>query len=506
MEPTASPSKLARDAPLSSEKNAEVSAYSASEEYKPIARGSDESGRRRGTQRAAFRASGASPAFGVSSSPLDVFSSAGTSTKGLSGTSGASQKATFAKELGNGGMGLPSNNYVLEAGVRTGAPRPTFPPSLITVAQIARVIHKALKELDMYYYRSNVVCISPAHGTGAETVRRVLTSCTKSIAAEGGFADINKDRLRMTGNLTYGFDTCHFQLQMSTVKGTDSKKQLAVELRPTTRNGRIAFSILLQKVAWDLNQAGLAEFLADGREILKPAKDVIEEMEAQNVADMSVSEDEDDDLCMPSMIGSRPKTGIQLDRKNSKDLVDCWATMLEHRSCPDVLKIIARCAERDSNAQIIGENESLMKQIVTMIKTKSQASSRDQKKRQNKPDLKTKDNHPSRDQQVIHCAISIVSKALPHVPESLMDSDIVEALADNLLYFGIGKTSLRCVEIQDAVIRTLSILAKNSNLEKLVSSKSRDMFKKIFEQKGKIGNEESKRTFTNLCSMMGVVM
>merc|ERR1719336_47914 len=107
----------------------------------------------------------------------------------------------------------------------------------------------------------------------------------------------------------------------------------------------------------------------------------------------------------------------------------------------------------------------------------------------------------TRNQQIILCTTSTVSKAIPFMDKSLLNSELVDSLADNLVYFGMAE-HLRCKGIQDAVIRCLQKLASATDLETLMSKKARDVFNRIVTKKALVGNADAHEKLARLCSAM----
>lgn len=353
----------------------------------------------------------------------------------------------------------------------------------VTVAAAKAKSSANLKKLEKgYFVHSNVVKILPEHGYSPEMIAKVWTVLEDAVKAEGGELESTAKKNRRRGNLiTPDFDACRFELQVLMLE-MDDVKQLAVEMmkRSISHTGQTAFIVLHQRVAWTLREEGLSKQFATGQEIFRPTKDIQAEMDRENrTEDMSLSDDSDD-LCMPTGTG-QSSTGFRLDKHESKDLLKCWATMYANGSCPGITKMVARAAERECNAKIIGGNNDLMKHVI-----KSMA-------------LGT--NTKTRNQQIILCSTSTVSKVLPFMEKSLLDSKLVDSLADNLVYFGMVE-HLRCKGIQDAVIRCLQKIASATDLETLMSKKARDLFNRIVAKKGPVGNTDAHEKLARLCSAM----
>lgn len=351
----------------------------------------------------------------------------------------------------------------------------------VTVAAAPAKPAANLKKLEEgYFVLSNVVKILPEHGCSPETIAKVWTVLEEAVKAEGGELESTYKKNRRRGNLiTSDFDACSFDLQVLMLEKGDVK-QLAVEMkRSISYTGRIAFIVLHQKVAWDLRQAGLSKQFANGQEIFRPTKDIQAEMDRENrTEDMSLSDDSDD-LCMPTGTG-QSSTGFRLDKHESKDLLKCWTTMYANGSCPGITKMVARASERECNAQIIGGNNDLMKHVIKSMRS---------------------GGPKTRNQQIILCTTSTVSKAIPFMDKSLLNSELVDSLADNLVYFGMAE-HLRCKGIQDAVIRCLQKLASATDLETLMSKKARDVFNRIVTKKALVGNADAHEKLARLCSAM----
>jgi len=286
------------------------------------------------------------------------------------------------------------------------------------------------------------------------------------------------------------------------VAGGSKDGQLAVNVQHLSHNGRSAFFMLLQKVAWDLKEAKLAEKMADGTDILRPMCDLIA---ASSTEDEYTSSDELDDLSPPSMLGTlglssvvtnrksgkRRPSGIRLEKDENNDLVRLWSNMIDGRERHEILKTIAHCSENESNAKKIGESDDLIKQIIEVLGTVG--------------------IHGERDQQSIHCALAIIENVLKlvrNVAEFMIKTKILELLVENLLfYLGLSaKTAhVRSETIQDAAVASLNFLvvewpksSDDGSVGCVVTSDTMKKLEKVMQNKTKIRNKMSQDNLTRV--------
>jgi len=409
--------------------------------------------------------------------------------------------SAFSKAGGFPGAGLidPTSKQAPLGGFESTtvmAPRPT------AKASPERPIANP-KELAGEYYRPYAILISPNEMETPKLAQKIFERCHDTIKAVGGYAISETRKFRLRGNLEYGYEATKFELQVHRLVAGGSKDgQLAVNVQHLSHNGRSAFFMLLQKVAWDLKEAKLAEKMADGTDILRPMCDLLA---ASSTEDEYTSSDELDDLSPPSMLGTlglssvvtnrksgkRRPSGIRLEKDENNDLVRLWSNMIDGRERHEILKTIAHCSEDESNAKKIGESDDLIKQIIEVLGTVG--------------------IHGERDQQSIHCALAIIEnvlKLMRNVAEFMIKTKILELLVENLLfYLGLSaKTAhVRSETIQDAAVASLNFLvvewpksSDDGSVGCVVTSDTMKKLEKVMQNKTKIRNKMSQDNLTRV--------
>jgi len=369
------------------------------------------------------------------------------------------------------------------------------------------------KESVVQYQRWNVVFICVKHGHDEQTAELIFNYCREAAISMprtcpevvSTHASAYKSKYRLRGNCTtVDHDSVEFGLEVIQLE-IDDQKQLAVVFQRLKPSGRIAFQVFLDAMSKQLFRENYATHMGDGSNIIDPevSRDsIFLDESAKEVSDDwdTTMSDGDDIPPPPSMLGlgryvtgrrtpRRPRSGIRLDKnENSQELVKFWRTMLSSRTCPDTLKTIAKCAEAENNAKVIGERRELLEEIVKILGSKSRTG--------------------ERDLQLVHCALTIVNKVIMYAAEYLLQVKIFEILVDNLAYFAgtrSKKPYVRSGSIQDSAIDSLRELTTRSGLKEFaVPDGTKQKLQAVLQQKRNIFNTKSAEALEEVCSSLKI--
>lgn len=298
------------------------------------------------------------------------------------------------------------------------------------------------KILNSAYQRNNVVLISGDNVDDIylanNTVNEIL-GCYDKLRIE---VKKKVKEYKVQGSYIWAEDLCSFEAQLWKIPTLNGKGQsLAYELKKKSMMGDVAFTDLVQKVAWHLKEKGFATVMADNEEILRP----MTELERASY-DEKISEFDDfgefdesdfaecglDDFPADtplSMFGSaNAVTGIRLNTDD--DLIRHWERILsmgDYNLMLDTLKTISRAAKHKDNAKVLAAKHSLL-------------------------DCAVKELSKVKDAQIVHTALSLVQSLIQSGNEAarsfLCEHDIIAVLSDIFLTFTGCSTEKKAKKVQ----------------------------------------------------------
>merc|ERR1719273_745738 len=129
-------------------------------------------------------------------------------------------------------------------------------------SQEAKLQEAQPKVLESEFQRNNTILIKE------ENAIMAVVKCIYDVFHDLRVGCRKKQKeFKVLGSYVYSLDNCTFEAQLWRLKDTN---QLAYELKLKSISGLIAFTNLVQSVAWSLKENGYAERMADENEILMP--------------------------------------------------------------------------------------------------------------------------------------------------------------------------------------------------------------------------------------------
>lgn len=233
-----------------------------------------------------------------------------------------------------------------------------------------------------------------------------------------------------------GYDACCFEAQLWRMAG----KEVALEFRSKSPEGRDALMDLIRHTAFLLHQNGYAESISGGCPITDPSDDVSDcfsfdlddDEESVSLVD---SLDEFDDTFLEfdalgplSLIGMGGKSGVFLDGPED-ELIEQWTEDLKNGTFStrmDTFKIAAKASDVESNAIALAASEGFFQQVICDLGKKS-------------------------DIQTSYRALKLVSNMVAY---SLSPVDCVDSICSTLMYF--TKSNYKNATMQELSLKTLS--------------------------------------------------
>lgn len=239
---------------------------------------------------------------------------------------------------------------------------------------------KSMKIKDIEYTHSNMVLIDGNPHDNALVARTVSATLDKFMDLRVGYKQKGKD-CRTMGSYVWLHEHCAFEAQLWHLPAVDHSKRECLGFELKKKSGSIvAFTDLVNKLAWHLRKEGLASKTADMEDICQPLSSLTSDDEMwseHSDSDLDYLSDDDDscpeldDIEIPgplSMMGSN-NTGIRLTEEDN-DLIHHWLQTFKTGDCRLVmgsLMTMSKAAKHKVNAAIMAKNRELVRVVTTEL-------------------------------------------------------------------------------------------------------------------------------------------